>query len=71
MPPLSPNSGLAGNASLGMSTPQSIKNPKWSRISQVANGFLIEMQNEEDYRQTNNVALDFDSAVEIARAYFN
>lgn len=71
MPPTSPNTA-AGALLQGLAgSPTPIKNKKWARVSKLDNGFLIEMQNENDYQQTSNVALDSDSAMEIARTYFN
>lgn len=55
-------------ASGGLMAP--IKNPKRFSLTQVDNGFLIEMQNVDTYGNKNNVAMDLESALEIAKTYF-
>lgn len=67
---INPTSQSSGQLTAGGGLVAPIKNLKRFSLTQVDNGFLIEMQNVDTYGIKNNVAMDLESALEIAKTYF-
>lgn len=66
-----PSSNLAQSLGAGLTgVPTPINNSKSVRFSKLDGGFLLEFQNVSSYGFKNNVAIDLDSAIELAKTYF-